>query len=47
MNAFSNVNMSASCIETSQGYARALGVPESRLVYPLVAAGTSDGADCR
>ncbi|KAL5362554.1 hypothetical protein BJX96DRAFT_177256 [Aspergillus floccosus] len=45
MNAFNTVNLAAACIVTSVGYARELGVPESRWIYPLGAAGTSDAAN--
>lgn len=46
MNAFNTVNLAAACIVTSVGYARELGVPESRWIYPLGGAGTSDAANC-
>ncbi|KAF9893697.1 hypothetical protein FE257_009865 [Aspergillus nanangensis] len=42
MNAFNTVNLAAACIVTSVEYARQLGVPESRWIYPLGGAGTSD-----
>ncbi|KAJ5963886.1 Thiolase [Penicillium vulpinum] len=42
MNAFNNVNLAATCILTSVEVARDLGVPESRWIYPLGGAGTSD-----
>ncbi|GES57125.1 acetyl-CoA acetyltransferase [Aspergillus terreus] len=45
MNAFNTVNLAAACIVTSVGYARELGVPESRWIYPLGGAGTSDAAN--
>ncbi|GAB1208163.1 hypothetical protein APSETT445_006904 [Aspergillus pseudonomiae] len=44
MNAFNNVNMAAACIVTSVDFARQLGVPESRWIYPLGGAGTSDAS---
>ncbi|KAJ4287378.1 hypothetical protein N0V90_012777 [Kalmusia sp. IMI 367209] len=44
MNAFNTVNLAAACILTSTSYARSLGVPESKWVYPLSGAGTSDAA---
>jgi hypothetical protein len=45
MNAFNTVNLAAACILTSTTFARELGVPESKWVYPLGGAGTSDSAD--
>ncbi|KAL4893126.1 hypothetical protein BDV59DRAFT_207930 [Aspergillus ambiguus] len=45
MNAFNTVNLAAACIVTSVGYARELGVPESRWIYPLGGAGTSDAGN--
>ena len=47
MNAFNNVNLAASCILTSTEYARRLGIPESKWVYPLGGAGTQDSDSCR
>jgi hypothetical protein len=46
MNAFNNVNLAGSCILTSAEYAKELGVPESRWIYPLGGAGTQDAANC-
>lgn len=42
MNAFNNINLAGSCILTSTEYARELGIPESRWIYPLGGAGTSE-----
>jgi hypothetical protein len=42
MNAFNTVNLAAACIVTSTSYARELGIPESKWVYPLSGAGASD-----
>jgi len=42
MNAFNTVNLSAACILTSTSHARALGIPESKWIYPLSGAGTKD-----
>ncbi|PMD62376.1 acetyl-CoA acetyltransferase [Hyaloscypha bicolor E] len=42
MNAFNNVNLAGACILTSTDYARELGIPEDRWIYPLGGAGTSD-----
>lgn len=42
MNAFNNVNLAGACLLTSTEYARELGIPESRWVYPLGGAGTDD-----
>ena len=47
MNAFNNVNLAASCILTSVEYARHLGSPESRWIYPLGGAGTQDADSCK
>lgn len=44
MNAFNTVNLAAACIVTTTSYARKLGIPESKWVYPLSGAGTSDAA---
>lgn len=46
MNAFNAINISAACILTSTDYARQLGIPESRWIYPLGGAGTRDSYDC-
>ncbi|ETS80692.1 hypothetical protein PFICI_08221 [Pestalotiopsis fici W106-1] len=45
MNAFNTVNLSAACIITSVANAKALGIPESKWVYPLGGAGTHDSDD--
>ncbi|KAE8443424.1 hypothetical protein EG329_001905 [Mollisiaceae sp. DMI_Dod_QoI] len=42
MNAFNNVNLAATCLLTSTEYAKELGIPEERWIYPLGGAGTSD-----
>jgi hypothetical protein len=47
MNAFNNVNLAGACILTSTDYARELGIPEDRWIYPLGGAGTSDSANCK
>ena len=47
MNAFNTVNLAATCILTSTKYARQLGIPESKWIYPLGGAGTSDSANCK
>ncbi|KAJ4345327.1 uncharacterized protein N0V89_011457 [Didymosphaeria variabile] len=44
MNAFNTVNLAAACLVTSTTFARKLGIPESKWVYPLSGAGTSDAA---
>ena len=46
MNAFNNVNLAASCILTSTEYARHLGIPESKWIYPLGGAGYQDSNNC-
>ncbi len=45
MNAFNTVNLACACLLTSIDYARELGIPESRWIYPLGAAGTRDSYD--
>jgi hypothetical protein len=47
MNAFNNVNLAGACILTSTEYARELGIPEDRWMYPLGGAGTSDSRNCK
>lgn len=47
MNAFNTVNLSAACIITSVANAKALGIPESKWVYPLGGAGTHDSDNCK
>ncbi|OCK74214.1 hypothetical protein K432DRAFT_311184 [Lepidopterella palustris CBS 459.81] len=42
MNAFNTVNLAGACLLTSTDYARELGIPESRWIYPLGGAGTKD-----
>ncbi|KAL4925921.1 uncharacterized protein BDV17DRAFT_283656 [Aspergillus undulatus] len=42
MNAFNTVNLAAACIITTTAFARELGIPESKWIYPLGGAGTSD-----
>lgn len=42
MNAFNTVNLAGACILTSTEYAKELGIPENRWVYPLAGAGTQD-----
>ncbi|KAL4875276.1 hypothetical protein BJY04DRAFT_224155 [Aspergillus karnatakaensis] len=44
MNAFNTVNLAAACIITTTIFARELGVPESKWIYPLGGAGTSDSS---
>lgn len=46
MNAFNTVNLAAACILTSTDFARELGIPESKWIYPLGAAGIRDSNDC-
>ncbi|QDS69096.1 hypothetical protein FKW77_010182 [Venturia effusa] len=45
MNAFNTINLAGACILTSTEYAKELGVPESRWVYPLAGAGTQDASN--
>ncbi|KAL4903687.1 hypothetical protein BDW74DRAFT_156000 [Aspergillus multicolor] len=44
MNAFNTVNLAAACIITTTSFARELGIPESKWIYPLGGAGTSDAS---
>ena len=46
MNAFNTVNLAAASILTTTDFARELGVPESRWIYPLGGAGAEDSSDC-
>jgi hypothetical protein len=46
MNAFNNINLAAACILTSVDFARELGVPEEKWIYPLGGAGTRDSDEC-
>ncbi|KAN0096639.1 hypothetical protein V8E51_015444 [Hyaloscypha variabilis] len=45
LNAFNNVNLAGACILTSTEYARELGIPEDRWIYPLGGAGTSNSSN--
>ena len=47
MNAFTNVNLAASCVLTSTIHARELGISESKWIYPLGGAGTQDANNCK
>jgi hypothetical protein len=47
MNAFNNINLAAACILTSVDFARELGVPEEKWIYPLGGAGTRDSDECK
>ncbi|OAL55831.1 hypothetical protein IQ07DRAFT_676084 [Pyrenochaeta sp. DS3sAY3a] len=42
MNAFNTVNLAAAVILTSASFAKSLGVPSSKWIYPLGGAGTKD-----
>jgi hypothetical protein len=46
MNAFNTVNMAAGCIITSSQFAKELGIPEDRWIYPLGGAGMSEKSNC-
>lgn len=46
MNAFNDVNLAAAVILTSTEWAREMGVPEEKWVYPLGGSGTRDSVDC-
>ena len=47
MNAFNNVNLAGTCLLTSTEYAKELGIPEDRWIYPLGGAGTDDSDYCK
>jgi hypothetical protein len=47
MNAFNNINLAGACILTSVDFARELGVPEEKWIYPLGGAGATDSDDCK
>jgi hypothetical protein len=47
MNAFNNVNIAGACLLTSTEYAKELGIPKSKWIYPLGGAGTRDSSDCK
>lgn len=42
MNAFNTVNIAGACVLTSTAYARELGIPQHKWIYPLGGAGTKD-----
>ncbi len=46
MNAFNMVNLAAACILTSTDYAKELGIPEEKWIYPLSGAGYRDSDHC-
>jgi len=46
MNAFNTVNLAAAVILTSTKLAKDFGIPESKWIYPIGGAGTSDASDC-
>lgn len=45
MNAFNTINLAGACILTSVSHARSLNIPESKWIFPLGGAGTSDSAE--
>lgn len=47
MNALNTINLAGACILTSTEYARELGIPSDRWIYPLGGAGTRDSSDCK
>jgi hypothetical protein len=47
VNAFNNINLAGACILTSVDFARQLGVPEEKWIYPLGGAGASDSDECK
>jgi hypothetical protein len=46
MNAFNNINLAGTCVLTSTEYAKEIGIPDSKWIYPLGGAGTSDSSNC-
>ena len=46
MNAFNTINLAGAVVVTSTEVARSLGVSESKWVYPLGGAGSSDADQC-
>lgn len=46
MNAFNTVNLAGACILTSTDFAKELGIPESKWIYPLGGAGSRDSNEC-
>lgn len=46
MNAFNTVNLAAACVLTSVEYARELGIPENKWIYPRAGAGYRDADHC-
>jgi hypothetical protein len=47
MNAFNTVNLAGTCLLTSTEYAKELGIPKDRWIYPLGGAGTDDSDYCK
>lgn len=47
MNAFNTINLAGACILTNTDYAKELGIPQDRWIYPLGGAGTQDSSDCK
>jgi hypothetical protein len=47
MNAFNTINLAGAVILTSTDVAKELGVPESKWIYPLGGAGSSDADQCK
>jgi len=45
MNAFNTINLAGACLLTSTDYAKELGIPEDRWIYPLGGAGTQDSSN--
>lgn len=45
MNAFNTVNLAGACLLTSVSFAKSLGIPSSKWIYPLAGAGTKDSDD--
>lgn len=46
MNAFNTVDLAAACLMITVEYARELGIPKEKWIYPLGGAGTKDCQDC-
>ena len=47
MNAFNTVNLAGACLLTDTEFARELGIPEHKWIFPLGGAGTQDSACCK
>ena len=46
MNAFNTINLAGAAVLTSTAFAQELGIPKTKWIYALGAAGTQDSGDC-